>query len=100
MASGPFDDVKTLVAGASRVVIGSLAVSDIETTKRIFEVYGSEKEFAFADVLAQMKGFISRFQDGRNSATLIYLPLSKPTLRVVYACGYVLILIGTEFLWM
>ena len=49
-----FDDVKTLIAaGASRVVIGSLAVSDIETTKRIFEAYGSERICLAADVLRQ-----------------------------------------------
>ena len=81
-----FDDVKTLIAaGASRVVIGSLAVHDTETTKRIFDAFGPEK-FALRQTLSgKMTVFISLFLDGKKPAKLVYLPLSKLTLNV--ACG-------------
>ena len=47
-----FDDVTTLIAaGASRVVIGSLAVRDTETTKRIFDTFGPERICLAADVI-------------------------------------------------
>jgi phosphoribosylformimino-5-aminoimidazole carboxamide ribotide isomerase len=53
-----FDDVKTLIAaGASRVVIGSLAVHDTETTKRIFDAFGSEKICLAADVIQKNDSF-------------------------------------------
>ena len=53
-----FDDVKTLIAaGASRVVIGSLAVHDTETTKRIFDAFGPEKICLAADVIWQNGSF-------------------------------------------
>ena len=53
-----FDDVKTLLAaGASRVVIGSLAVRDTETTKRIFEAFGPERICLAADVVRQNDRF-------------------------------------------
>ena len=53
-----FDDVKTLIAaGASRVVIGSLAIHDTETTKRIFDAFGPEKICLAADVIWQNNSF-------------------------------------------
>ena len=53
-----FDDVKTLItAGASRVVIGSLAVRDTLTTKRIFDAFGPEKICLAADVIRQNSSF-------------------------------------------
>ncbi len=53
-----FDDVTTLIAaGASRVVIGSLAVRDIETTKRIFDAFGPERICLAADVIWHNDGF-------------------------------------------
>ena len=53
-----FDDVKTLItAGASRVVIGSLAVRDTLTTKRIFDAFGPERICLAADVIWQKDGF-------------------------------------------
>ena len=53
-----FDDVKTLIAvGASRVVIGSLAVRDTQTTRRIFEAFGPERICLAADVVRQNDKF-------------------------------------------
>ena len=53
-----FDDVKTLIAaGASRVVIGSLAVRDTETTKRIIEAFGPERICLAADVIWKNNSF-------------------------------------------
>ena len=53
-----FEDVKTLLAaGASRVVVGSLAACDIATTKRIFEAFGPERICLAADVLKQNDRF-------------------------------------------
>ena len=49
-----FDDVKDLIAaGASRVVIGSLAVHDTKTTRRIFDAFGSNRICLAADVIRQ-----------------------------------------------
>ncbi len=65
-----FDDVKTLIAaGASRVVIGSLAVRDTETTNRIFEAFGSERICLAADVITQGDRFyiaLSGWQEASN----------------------------------
>jgi phosphoribosylformimino-5-aminoimidazole carboxamide ribotide isomerase len=53
-----FDDVETLIAaGASRVVIGSLAVRDVEKTKRIFDAFGPERICLAADVISQHDRF-------------------------------------------
>ena len=53
-----FNDVKTLInAGASRVVIGSLAVLDPEITKHIFNTFGPERICLAADVIWQNNGF-------------------------------------------
>ena len=53
-----FTDVKTLIdAGASRVVIGSLAVRDPETTKHIFAALGAEQICLAADVIWKNNGF-------------------------------------------
>ena len=53
-----FEDVETLLtAGASRVVVGSLAAYDIETTKRIFEAFGPERICLAADVIRQNNSF-------------------------------------------
>ena len=53
-----FDDVKTLIAaGASRVVIGSLAVRDTKTTRRIIEAFGPERICLAADVIWQHDRF-------------------------------------------
>ena len=53
-----FDDVKTLIAaGASRIVIGSLAVRDTKTTRRILEAFGPERICLAADVVWQNDRF-------------------------------------------
>jgi len=53
-----FDDVTKLIeSGASRVVIGSLAVRDTETTKRIFDAFGPERICLAADVIWQNDSF-------------------------------------------
>ena len=53
-----FDDVETLIAaGASRVVIGSLAVRDVEKTKSIFDAFGPERICLAADVISQHDRF-------------------------------------------
>ena len=53
-----YEDVKTLIAaGASRIVIGSLAVHDTKTTRRIFDAFGPEKICLAADVIWQNDKF-------------------------------------------
>ncbi len=65
-----FDDVKTLIAaGASRVVIGSLAVYDTKTTKRIFDAFGSNRICLAADVIRQNDSYhiaVSGWQEASN----------------------------------
>ncbi len=65
-----FNDVKKLLeAGASRVVIGSLAARDTETTKRIFENFGPERICLAADVIRQNSKFriaVSGWQEASN----------------------------------
>jgi len=52
------EDVEALInAGASRVVIGSLAVRDPIATKAIFAKFGAEKICLAADVIWQNDGF-------------------------------------------
>ena len=54
-----FADVQALVdAGASRSVIGSLAVRDPEATKAIFKAFGPEKICLAADVIWQNDGVL------------------------------------------
>ena len=63
-------DVKTLLAtGASRVVIGSLAVRNTHTTRRIFDSFGPEQICLAADVIWQNDNFyiaVSGWQETSN----------------------------------
>ena len=72
-----FDDVKTLIAaGAGRVVIGSLAVRDIETTKRIFDAFGPERICLAADVFRQKDRFyiaVSGWQKASNLGLFAFI---------------------------
>ena len=65
-----FDDVTTLIAaGASRVVVGSLAVRDTKTMKRIFDAFGPERICLAADVIWQDDRFytaVSGWQEASN----------------------------------
>ncbi|MDC1383510.1 1-(5-phosphoribosyl)-5-[(5-phosphoribosylamino)methylideneamino]imidazole-4-carboxamide isomerase [Candidatus Puniceispirillum sp.] len=66
-----FDDVKTLLgAGASRVVIGSLAVSDPKTTKGIFNAFGPEYICLAADVIWQNNGFYIAVSGWQEASSL------------------------------
>lgn len=66
-----FNDVKTLIdAGASRVVIGSLAVRDPVTTKHIFNTFGPERICLAADVVWQNNGFYIAVSGWQESSTL------------------------------
>ena len=66
-----FDDVKTLIdAGASRVVIGSLAVSDPEEVKRIFVTFGANRICLAADVIWQNDGFYIAVSGWQKSSSL------------------------------
>ena len=66
-----FNDVKTLIdAGASRVVIGSLAVRDPVTTKHIFNTFGPERICLAADVVWQNNGFYIAVSGWQEASTL------------------------------
>jgi phosphoribosylformimino-5-aminoimidazole carboxamide ribotide isomerase len=66
-----FDDVKMLIdAGASRVVIGSLAVLDAETTKRIFDGFGPDRICLAADVIWQIDGFYIAVSGWQEASSL------------------------------
>ena len=66
-----FNDVKTLIdAGASRVVIGSLAVRDPETTKSIFAAFGPERICLAADVIWQNDGFYIAVSGWQEASSL------------------------------
>ncbi len=66
-----FDDVKTLIeAGASRVVIGSLAVRDAKTTRHILDVFGGERICLAADVIWQKGGFYVAFSGWQKASDL------------------------------
>ena len=64
------EDVEALInAGASRVVIGSLAVRDPIATKAIFAKFGAEKICLAADVIWQNDGFyvaVAGWQEASN----------------------------------
>ena len=65
------NDVKMLIdAGASRVVIGSLAVRDLETTKHIFTAFGPERICLAADVIWQNNGFYIAVSGWQEASTL------------------------------
>ena len=66
-----FDDVTTLIeSGASRVVIGSLAVRDTETTKRIFDAFGPERICLAADVIRQNNNFYIAVSGWQKASSL------------------------------
>ena len=72
-----FDDVKMLIeAGASRIVIGSLAVRDAEVTKRIFDAFGPEHICLAADVIWQNDEFhiaVSGWQEASSLGLFNYI---------------------------
>ncbi len=91
-----FADVQALVnAGASRIVIGSLAVRDPEATKAIFKAFGPEKICLAADVIWQNNGFTLRFRDGRKQAACHFSILSKPISKMGFCTRFVPILTAT-----
>ena len=66
-----FADVQVLVdAGASRIVIGSLAVRDPEITKTIFKAFGPEKICLAADVIWQNEGFYIAVSGWQEASSL------------------------------
>ena len=66
-----FADVQALVdAGASRIVIGSLAVRDPEATKAIFKAFGPEKICLAADVIWQNNGFYIAVSGWQEASSL------------------------------
>ena len=66
-----FADVQALVdAGASRIVIGSLAVHDPEATKAIFKAFGQEKICLAADVAWQNDGFYIAVSGWQEASSL------------------------------
>ena len=74
-----FDDVKLLIeAGASRIVIGSLAVRNPEATKAIFKAFGPEKICLAADVIWQNDGFytaVSGWQEASNLSLFNFIEI-------------------------
>ena len=66
-----FADVQALVdAGASRIVIGSLAVRDPVVTKAIFNAFGPEKICLAADVIWQNDGFYIAVSGWQEASSL------------------------------
>ena len=66
-----FDDVKALIdAGASRVVIGSLAVHNPKTTKSIFNAFGPERICLAADVVWRDDGFYIAVSGWQEASSL------------------------------
>ncbi len=66
-----FDEVKTLIkVGARRVVIGSLAVRDTRTTKRIFDTFGPERICLAADVVWQNDNFYIAVSGWQKTSSL------------------------------
>ena len=66
-----FADVQALVnAGASRIVIGSLAVRDPKATKAIFKTFGSDKICLAADVIWQNNGFYIAVSGWQEASSL------------------------------
>ena len=66
-----FNDVKMLIdAGASRVVIGSLAVHDPELTKQILTAFGPEHICLAADVIWQSDGFYIAVSGWQEASSL------------------------------
>jgi phosphoribosylformimino-5-aminoimidazole carboxamide ribotide isomerase len=57
-------------AGASRIVIGSLAVRDPEITKTIFKAFGPEKICLAADVIWQNDGFYIAVSGWQEASSL------------------------------
>ena len=72
-----YHDVDRLIqAGANRVVIGSLAVRDPETTKRIFDAFGPEHICLAADVIQQNGEFcisVSGWQESSSFSLFSFL---------------------------
>ena len=64
------DDVNGLInAGASRVVIGSMAVKEVEATKEIIKRFGTDKICLATDVIEQGEQYmiaVSGWQEGSN----------------------------------
>ena len=78
LTNGPayisFEDVETLLGiGASRVVLGSLAVKDFSTTSKLLNVFGADKICIAADV--------ARCGDDYRIATSGWQKISKITLK-------------------
>ena len=66
-----FADVQALVnAGASRIVIGSLAVRDPEAIKTIFKAFGPEKICLAADVIWQNNGLYIAVSGWQEASSL------------------------------
>ena len=72
-----FNDVKTLIAaGASRVVIGSLAVKETQTTRNIIDSFGPEQICLAADVIWQNDGFyiaVSGWQEASSISLFSFI---------------------------
>ena len=65
------EDVKTLInAGAGRIVIGSLAVKDLQKTKDIFKTFVAEKICLAADVIPQGDQYMIAVSGWQKKSTL------------------------------